>query len=107
MSIRCSMHGLSARICVQCHLHHRSPRAAILRFPFECVDFFSAPFLDVVQPLSLSSSLPPSFQTSPPAPAYCPLSCICVQTGLASFPRSVAPCSSCITLCCTLPYSVN
>jgi len=26
-----------------------------------------------------------SVQTSPPSPAYCPSSCICVQTGLASF----------------------
>ena len=29
----------------------------------------------------LYSSVPPSFQTSPPSPAYCPSSCICVQTG--------------------------
>src|SRR6218665_1524358 len=34
----------------------------------------------------LYSSVPPSFQTSPPSPAYCPSSCICVQTGSASFP---------------------
>jgi len=53
----------------------------------------------------LSSSLPPSFQTSPPSPVYCPSSCTCVQTGLASFPWSVAPCSSCIALFCALLHS--
>jgi len=43
-------------IGVRCRIHHCSPCAAILRLPFECVDFFSAPFLDVVQPFSARSS---------------------------------------------------
>src|SRR6218665_1018068 len=43
LSIHCSMD--LAPVVVQCHLHHRSPCAAILRLPVECVDFFSAPFL--------------------------------------------------------------
>src|SRR6218665_2641986 len=43
---------VSAPVVVQCRLHHRFPRAVILRLPVESVDFFSAPFLDVVQPFS-------------------------------------------------------
>src|SRR6218665_1751020 len=82
-SIHCSKG--SVPIGVQCHLHHRSPRALILRLLVECVDFFSTPSLDVVQPFSAWSSSPclsPSFQASPPSPAYCPSSCICGQTSL-------------------------
>ena len=39
-------------------LHHRFPRASIVRFPAEYMNFLSIPLLDAVQPLSVRSSSP-------------------------------------------------
>src|SRR6218665_688157 len=87
-SIHCSMG--SAPVGVQYRLHQRSCiRAVILRLPVEYVDFFSAPFLDVVQPFSARSSSPClSLHHSKHRLLHQPIIVLhpasCVQTGLAS-----------------------
>src|SRR6218665_1792759 len=57
MGIHLLLHGLSTRRCPM----PSSPPFSTFRnpaLPVECVDFFSAPFLDVVQPFSARSSSP-------------------------------------------------
>src|SRR6218665_4208839 len=78
----------SLPVGVQCRLHHCPPRGAILHLPVEYVDFFSAPFLDVVQPFSARSSSPClSLHHSKHRLLHQPIvlhPASCVQTGLAS-----------------------
>src|SRR6218665_2174634 len=90
----------SGSVGVQCCLllsttvHHVPPSFASLSSIF-----ISSPRILSCRPIipctvSLFLSLPPSFQTSPPSPAYCPSFCVCVHTGLQ--------CSFLSIICCTM-----
>ena len=101
ITIHPSLQGLSARRCPMPSAPPFStcidpaPFCRECEFPLQPTPWCRPTILSMV---FLSSSVPPSFQTSPPSPAYCPSFCICVQTSLAYFPWSVVPCSSGIAL---------